>query len=187
MDLLASTEIREGNRGGRDQFSWEKVKEDKYRENYLGHSIHAPVGLSAKRKDPQWFTKPPARHPVSNREELEKIQQQEAIMLRASLQGIPVQDAIALALQQTTQESNSNENTNANNDQDVEEQEKPREDSLLQEPRYNSKKRNKEDHRRRHLKRHSGREHRHDSLHHRKRDSRRHRRHSSDKRHRHHS
>lgn len=27
MDLLATTGTREGNRGGRDQFSWEKVKE----------------------------------------------------------------------------------------------------------------------------------------------------------------
>ena len=29
-------QIRAGNRGGRDQFDWEDVKVDKYRENYLG-------------------------------------------------------------------------------------------------------------------------------------------------------
>ncbi|CAK7325213.1 unnamed protein product [Dovyalis caffra] len=35
---------RGGVRGGRDQFSWDDVKADKHRENYLGHSIKAPVG-----------------------------------------------------------------------------------------------------------------------------------------------
>ena len=31
---------RGGNRGGKDQFKWEDVKEDKDRENYLGkHSV----------------------------------------------------------------------------------------------------------------------------------------------------
>ncbi|CAA2970636.1 Hypothetical predicted protein [Olea europaea subsp. europaea] len=35
---------RGGVRGGRDQFSWEDVKAEKHRENYLGHSLKAPVG-----------------------------------------------------------------------------------------------------------------------------------------------
>jgi hypothetical protein len=26
------------------QFTWEAVKDDKFRENYLGHSLMAPVG-----------------------------------------------------------------------------------------------------------------------------------------------
>ncbi|EME29284.1 putative DNA helicase required for mitotic chromosome segregation CHL1 [Galdieria sulphuraria] len=107
MDLLGTTGSREGNRGGRDQFSWEKVKEDKYRENYLGHSLHAPVGLSSKKKDSQWFIKPPKRQNGGN-EELKKIQRQEAIMMRASLQGIPVQDAISLALEQSNQVEEKN-------------------------------------------------------------------------------
>ncbi|DBA03564.1 TPA: hypothetical protein N0F65_011465, partial [Lagenidium giganteum] len=33
-----------GTRGGQDQFKWDDVKNDKYRENYLGHSVNAPVG-----------------------------------------------------------------------------------------------------------------------------------------------
>lgn len=33
-----------GTRGGQDQFKWEDVKSDKYRENYLGHSVKAPLG-----------------------------------------------------------------------------------------------------------------------------------------------
>lgn len=32
-------QIRAGNRGGRDQFDWEDVKVDKYRENYLGKQL----------------------------------------------------------------------------------------------------------------------------------------------------
>lgn len=26
------------------EFKWDDVKNDKYRENYLGHSVHAAVG-----------------------------------------------------------------------------------------------------------------------------------------------
>lgn len=38
-------EYRDGGcRGGHDQFKWEDVKADAYRENYLGHSVNAPVG-----------------------------------------------------------------------------------------------------------------------------------------------
>lgn len=33
-----------GTRGGQDQFKWEDVKSDLHRENYLGHSLLAPVG-----------------------------------------------------------------------------------------------------------------------------------------------
>eukprot|EP01100_Stratorugosa_tubuloviscum_P012603 TRINITY_DN6022_c1_g2_i1.p1 TRINITY_DN6022_c1_g2~~TRINITY_DN6022_c1_g2_i1.p1 ORF type:complete len:192 (-),score=62.96 TRINITY_DN6022_c1_g2_i1:7-582(-) len=33
--------IRPGCRGGKDQFTWEQVKSDKYKEFYLGHSVNA--------------------------------------------------------------------------------------------------------------------------------------------------
>ncbi len=33
-----------GTRGGQDQFKWDDVKTDQQRENYLGHSLNAPIG-----------------------------------------------------------------------------------------------------------------------------------------------
>ena len=35
---------RGGNRGGKDQFNWDSVKNDKDREFYLGHSVKASTG-----------------------------------------------------------------------------------------------------------------------------------------------
>ncbi|KAK9372822.1 kinase phosphorylation protein-domain-containing protein [Lipomyces chichibuensis] len=57
MDLLSNRPTREGIRGGQGSFSWDTVKQDKYRQNYLGHSVMAPTGRWAEKNDALWYSK----------------------------------------------------------------------------------------------------------------------------------
>lgn len=45
MDLLSGLRKGDSSRGGRAEFRWDDVKEDKDRENYLGHSLMARMFL----------------------------------------------------------------------------------------------------------------------------------------------
>ncbi|KAG4303121.1 hypothetical protein PCANB_000509 [Pneumocystis canis] len=87
-DLLTGP-IREGNRGGHGLFRWENVKEDKYRENYLGHSLRAPVGRWQKGRDLTWYTKGKKEAPKISRderdEEIRRIKEAEKDALAEAL------------------------------------------------------------------------------------------------------
>lgn len=87
-DLLIGP-IREGNRGGHGLFRWENVKEDKYRENYLGHSLRAPVGRWQKGRDLTWYTKNKKEAPTpslsARDEEIRLIKQAEKDALAEAL------------------------------------------------------------------------------------------------------
>lgn len=77
---------RGGVRGGQDQFDWEDVKADKYRENYLGHSVKAPVGRWQKGKDLHWYTKGgKADSAISKQQEKDAIKKMEAEALAIAL------------------------------------------------------------------------------------------------------
>src|SRR5436190_23242725 len=82
-------------RGGRDAFKWADVKESQRRENYLGHSLMAPVGRWQKGRDLNWYAKggggtedgedPAAKAERERKEEIKRIKEAE-------------QDALAKAL-----------------------------------------------------------------------------------------
>ncbi|KAL1970281.1 hypothetical protein VTN77DRAFT_5441 [Rasamsonia byssochlamydoides] len=104
MDLVAGVR-KEGSRGGRDSFKWEDVKDSAHRENYLGHSIMAPVGRWQKGRDLHWYAKTKQEDDAKAADQARKEREEEIRRIKEA-----EQEAMARALGLPVAPKNTNPN-----------------------------------------------------------------------------
>ncbi|WFD49162.1 hypothetical protein GLX27_003840 [Malassezia furfur] len=83
---------RGGTRGGQADFSWDVVREDKHRENYLGNSVAAPKGRWQQGRDILWYNRDTSARDADDaaeqrRQELLRVKQAEQDAMRELLGG----------------------------------------------------------------------------------------------------
>lgn len=81
---------RGGTRGGKDQFSWEDVKNAPDKTYYLGSSVKAVSGRWQEGKDVFWYTKGREGSEKDVQDEIKAIKEREDALMRQALGLQPV-------------------------------------------------------------------------------------------------
>lgn len=77
---------RGGTRGGKDQFSWDQVKNAPDKTYYLGSSVKAVSGRWQEGKDVFWYTKSKDGSRKNNvQDEIRAVQEREEALMRQAL------------------------------------------------------------------------------------------------------
>ena len=116
MSLFAGTGRRGGTRGGADQFSWEDVKNNKYKDYYLGQSLvtSGKPTFNNRKPNPLWYMGSNS----SSDSEKELIKKREENLRNQALGLVPATKAVRSLKKNEQDELLKRSRTDANEDPD---------------------------------------------------------------------